>query len=129
MNVVSCYKAAQIAQVTKQNISLKKKVNADNKSKYKYFCYDKETGEFGVDIDHLEWKKYIKSRQSSNKIVKNSPNSTDSQATVNEEEETVIKKHFAQSVVNAVKKKYNASPRDLNELVVIIREEYDKIIR
>ncbi len=66
MNVISCYRAAQIAQVSKQLFTKYKKVNADDKSKYPYFSFDKDTGEFGVDIDSKSWIEYMEKRRNSN---------------------------------------------------------------
>ena len=59
MRVVSCYKASQLAQVTKQLIGNQKKVNANSKSKYPYFAFDRNSGEFGIDIESRSWKDYI----------------------------------------------------------------------
>ena len=65
MKVISCYKAAQIAQVSKQLLTKYKKVNADDKTKYPYFSYDKDTGEFGVDIKSKSWLEYMEKRRNS----------------------------------------------------------------
>lgn len=63
MNVVSCYRAAKIAQVSKQCIAKQKAVNLSNKSKYRYFSYDKDSGEFGIDIDSKYWSTYMEKRR------------------------------------------------------------------
>ena len=63
MKVVSCYRAAQIAQVSKQLIIKRKKINADNKSKYSYFCYDPVSGNFGIDIESKLWLEYMQKRR------------------------------------------------------------------
>lgn len=63
MKVVSCYRAAQIAQVSKQLITKRKKINADNKSKYPYFCYDPVSGNFGIDIESKIWLEYMQKRR------------------------------------------------------------------
>ncbi len=63
MKVVSCYRAAQIAQVSKQLIIKRKKINADNKSKYLYFCYDPVSGKFGIDIESKLWLSYMQKRR------------------------------------------------------------------
>ena len=64
MNVVSCYRAAKIAGVSKQRISSMKKANADSKGKYPFFAFDSKEGYFGVDIDHREWQSFIDRRKS-----------------------------------------------------------------
>ena len=63
MKVVSCYRAAQIAQVSKQLIIKRKNINADNKEKYPYFCYDPVTGKFGIDIESKLWLEYMQKRR------------------------------------------------------------------
>ena len=63
MKVVSCYRAAQIAQVSRQLIIKRKKINADNKSKYLYFCYDPVKGNFGIDIESKLWLEYMQKRR------------------------------------------------------------------
>ena len=63
MKVVSCYRAAKIAQVSKQLIIKRKKINADNKSKYIYFCYDPINGNFGIDIESKTWLEYMQKRR------------------------------------------------------------------
>jgi len=63
MKVVSCYRAAQIAQVSKQLIIKRKNINAGNKEKYPYFCYDPVTGKFGINIESHVWLEYMQKRQ------------------------------------------------------------------
>ena len=59
MKVVTMYRAAKIAGVSKQAIFDLKKRNADGKSNYSFFCYDPKTGKFGINVDDIEWKKYL----------------------------------------------------------------------
>ena len=65
MKVISCYKAAQLAQISKQAMSRQKLDNEKNRGKFPYFCYDRDTGEFGVDIESKPWKEYMRTRRSS----------------------------------------------------------------
>ncbi len=63
MKVVSCYRASKLAQVSKQLIIKRKNINADNKEKYPYFCYDPVTGKFGIDIESALWIEYMQKRR------------------------------------------------------------------
>ena len=59
MKVVTMYRAAKIAAVSKQAIFDLKKRNADGKSNYSFFCYDPKTGKHGINVDYIKWKKYL----------------------------------------------------------------------
>ena len=63
MKVVTCYRASQIARVSKQLIGNHKKVNSHDKSKYSYFAFDRDTGKFGVDIESETWLEYMERRR------------------------------------------------------------------
>ncbi len=64
MDVVTCYRASKLAGVSKQLIGNMKKANADNKGKYPFFAFDRDSGSFGVDTEHPSWKEYIQKRRS-----------------------------------------------------------------
>ena len=64
MEVVTCYRASKLAGVSKQLIGNMKKANADNKGRYPFFAFDRESGNFGVDTDDPVWKEYIQKRRS-----------------------------------------------------------------
>lgn len=129
MNVVSCYRAAQIAQVTKQNISLKKQINVDDKSKYRYFAFDKNTGDFGVDLDHKEWKAYMIKRRSSRSYDKSlenvSSNNTNSKLSQVNNPDLVNKTAFAKAVVGAIKEQYGSNGAELKKLLTNISKRYE----
>ena len=59
MEIVSCYKAAQIARVSKQAIQNLKILNASGKKKYSFFKYNKATNDMGVDLNDREWTTYV----------------------------------------------------------------------
>ncbi len=59
MEIVSCYKAAQIARVSKQAIQNLKILNASGKKKYSFFKYNKATNDMGVDLNEREWTTYV----------------------------------------------------------------------
>lgn len=132
MNIVSCYRASQIAQVSKQAISEKRQVKIDGKYKYKYFGHDKNSGDFGVDLDHVDWKRYMDKRRSSRGFDKSLDNMqskpSKSQASQGDQQETVIKKHFAQALVNALRKQYKKTDSEIRNFLLIVQDEYDKFI-
>lgn len=69
MKVVSCYKAAQMAGVSRQVVHQMKKINSEIKGRYDFFRHDPINGKLGVDVDSQNWQFYIDSRQAKKKAT------------------------------------------------------------
>lgn len=125
MNVVTCYRAAKIANVKKQTISEMKQKNALGTGKYDFFCYHPKTGEFGVDVDSPAWSGYIDRRRSRNLLDENE---TEHGLTTCEQPKRVDDKALLLAVKRAVKERCGMAGRDLNELLKYINELYTEAI-
>lgn len=132
MNIVSCYRASQIAQVSKQAISEKRQVKIDGKYKYKYFGHDKNSGDFGVDLDHIDWKRYMDKRRSSrgfDKSLENmQSNNTKGQVSRSEVKDVVDRKSFVLATAKVISRTYNIYGDELKKLCNDISVEYEGMV-
>lgn len=126
MNVVTCYKAAQLAGVSRQYIKSLKDVNAKDKTKYRYFGYDKDSGKFGVDIDHPEWKNYISKKESTNNNKKSDINNTESKPIYYNNSDYVHKTNLINAVVNTLKSDLGLKGSELKKVLDGIERRYQK---
>ena len=131
MKVVSCYRAAQIAQVSRQLIIKRKKINADNKSKYLYFCYDPVKGNFGIDIESKLWLEYMQKRRNtlgySVEKERLLTNKTDDKQGGVDQGNSVDESAIIDIVVSAIKEILKPSAKDMNRLLKLIDRKYDEV--
>lgn len=125
MNVVTCYAAAKIAKVSKQIMSTRKNVNADNKNKYKYFAFDKNSGDFGVDLDHNDWKRYMTKRRSTEAFKNDQLRDTKSQSTDYEPDNTTFKNNLMQAVVDSLREGLGLKGKELKRITGLIESKYE----
>ncbi len=135
MEVVTCYKAAQIAKVSKQAIQNLKILNASGKKKYSFFKYNKATGEIGVDVNDKEWTIYV------NKIVNTRTSVSKEIEPVIDMEAGIVKvKHgnnapkddrfekLMEAVFFVIKKTYSPSAQELKKLTNDISKRYEGMV-
>ena len=127
MNVVTCYEAAKIAKVSKQIMSSRKKVNSLDKSKYKYFAFDSISGDFGVDTDHIEWKRYMTKRRSTPKFKNDTVKNTEGHSIVNTNPDYVNKNNMLHAVVNALRKNLKLTGKEMKAITDQIAFEYEEL--
>jgi len=133
MKVVSCYEAARVAEVSKQNLSKQKKVNANDKSKYTYFAFDKDSGKFGIDIESKAWLTYMQKRQSTidhkASMKKTQEQPTQSTLIDHKEGKSVNQdkrfKNLLRAVVFEIKKTSKFSGKEIEKLTDDIWERFE----
>jgi hypothetical protein len=130
MNVISCYKAAQLAQISKQAMSRQKLSNEKNKGKYPYFGYDKDSGDFGVDIEHESWIEYMETRRSTTEFDLNREKALlKNMRLVSIDRESSNSAAFdalIESCVFAVKELFSPSNKKLNQLNDLIIDNFQE---
>ncbi len=127
MKVVTMYRAAKIAGVTKQAIFDLKKRNADGKSNYSFFCFDPKTGKHGINTDDIEWKMYLdrgnKKHRQGKKAVKGT-----SEGNVDTEQNNIVNENnLLIAVKMAIKETFSISGKEMNKLLKLIEKKYEEL--
>ena len=129
MKVVSCYRAAQIAQVSKQLIIKRKKINADNKTKYLYFCYDPVSGNFGIDIESKLWLAYMQKRRNtigySMEKERLLTNKTDDKQGIVDQDNDVQFNNLLLAVKIVIEEKFKLKKKEIDKLLFAIGERFE----
>ncbi len=127
MEVVTCYKAAQIAKVSKQAIQNLKILNASGKKKYSFFKYNKMTGEIGVDVNDREWTIYVnKTVNTRTSVSKEIEPVIDMESGIvqGEQDNNALLMNMITAVEKSVIEVLNPKPEKLKELQKKIIENY-----
>ncbi len=126
MNVVTCYKASQVAGVSKQAIQSLKNANTLQKGKYTFFCYDSETGKFGVDLDNKHWLNYLDRNKDNPKKKKRLIKIHKSKDKSPENSQSFNQNKLIDSVVKAIKDSFEIDEKELTELLELIEKYYEE---
>ncbi len=126
MKVITCYKAAKIAGVSKQAIQSLKNANTLQKGKYPFFCHSPENGKFGVDIENKHWINYLdrnRDNPKKKKLLKKLPESKDNQP---ENGQLFNQNRLINAVVKAIDETFNIDNSKRNELLRLIDAYYEE---
>ena len=129
MEVVTMYRAAKIAGVSKQAIFDLKKRNADGKSNYSFFCFDPKTGKHGIDINDIEWKRYLDRGNKKNRQGNKPVRKTKEGVIPSDQGNDARFKNLMEAVFFVLKKTYSPSAQELEKLTGDISKRYEGMVR